>query len=67
MRRSDFYAGLPAGTEAVAVESGHGGGTMEKETSKEPYITPEIEVVEMETVTLASCGSPGCGCGSILP
>ena len=64
MRRSDLYTCLTAGTEAVAVESGHGGETMEKE----PYVTPEVELVEIEAAALSSSGSPacGCGCGSIL-
>ena len=54
MRRSDLYACLPAGTEAVAVESGHGGETMEKE----PYVTPEITTEE-----IAPGAFGGCGCG----
>ena len=66
MRRSDCYTCLPEGEKAVAVESGHGGGTMEKESSKEPYVTPEIEVIEIEASGIACNGSPGCGCGSIL-
>jgi hypothetical protein len=39
---------------------------MEKESSKEPYVTPEIEVIEIEASGIACNGSPGCGCGSIL-
>lgn len=66
MRRSDLYACLPAGTEAVAVESGHGGETMEKE----PYVTPEVKSEEVAPGALATVGSPlidgdcsgGCGC-----
>ncbi len=75
MRRSDLYACLPAGTEAVAVESGHGGETMEKELSKEPYVTPEVTSEEVAPGALASIGSPingddgvnggGCGCNDI--
>jgi hypothetical protein len=60
MRRSDLYACLPAGPEAVAVESGHGGEPMEKEPIKEPYVTPEVK---SEEVVLAY-GGGGCGCGS---
>jgi hypothetical protein len=39
---------------------------MENEPSKEPYITPEIEVIEVEASGIVCSGSPGCGCGSIL-
>jgi hypothetical protein len=55
MRRSGLDAGLPAGTEAEAFESGHGGETMEKE----PYVTPEITTEEVTPGALAD----GCGCG----
>jgi len=61
---------LPAGTEVVAVESGHGGETMKKEScvtpevksEKEPYITPEVKSEDAPLFALAQSGG-GCGCG----
>jgi hypothetical protein len=40
-------------------KSGHGGEPMEKEPTKEPYITPEVK---SEEVALAYGGVGGCGC-----
>jgi hypothetical protein len=57
MRRSDLYACLAAGSEAVVVESGHGGGPMEKEPIKEPYVTPEVKSEEVAPGALAFVGS----------
>jgi len=50
---------LPAGTEVVAVESGHGGETMKKESC----VTPEVKSEDAPLFALAQSGG-GCGCGS---